>query len=380
MFFVLKADKFQFVTGDGHEYKYVANALINGKGFVSYEWNMLKRAYLGDNYFYVGDPVYPLFLTSFYLLNLSDEIIVLLSNLILYLFICYIFTKIINFYIYEFKIKYTLLLFICLNLYLQYYSFKLLTELLRVFIFVIFFYLLFKLYKSKNTIKKQTLIYFGMFIGVFILTRISFMFVPLLLIPLIIKKLENKWYYIVFYFVGFLIIIVPWVYRNYHNFGLITLDVRLSKTVFENATKDYTILRITDNKKYVDLKDMSNNEKKRFIGSFELKPFEKIKLYILRIKELFKPFPTGEPYNKFIFQIFTFIFNIPYLFGLIYFLFNPKHYKNIFTVTLILSVLSFIGIHIINNGPHYRYMLPLVPLGYLYCGIYIQNKINFNGG
>ena len=69
---------------DQTEYIYVAKSLSMGNGYESYEYNGEHRE-LGDNYIFIGSPMYVTYLSIFYFFGLSDISALLLSNTILYL-------------------------------------------------------------------------------------------------------------------------------------------------------------------------------------------------------------------------------------------------------------------------------------------------------
>ena len=59
-------------TLDFDDYYMTAENVANGKGFVSPESNLYRRAYLGDNYYFASEPGYVLFLLIF-LPNIIDH-------------------------------------------------------------------------------------------------------------------------------------------------------------------------------------------------------------------------------------------------------------------------------------------------------------------
>ena len=112
--------------GDATEYKYVANSIVSGNGYISYENN--KSRELGDNYIYAGVPFYPTYLAFFYWFGLTDIWVGLLSSFFLYLILILSIWKISEALDFSSKIKILLSLGIMLCSSLNLYSFKMLSE------------------------------------------------------------------------------------------------------------------------------------------------------------------------------------------------------------------------------------------------------------
>ena len=110
----------------------------------------------------------------------------------------------------------------------------------------------------------------------------------------------------------------------------------------------------------------------------EVNKWAYLKLYLLRSWEIFKPFPTGPPYNKLPLQILSLLFFLPWFAGLILFILKRVKEFDYLWLYWGLGLLSFIGLHILRNSPHSRYMLPLVPIGLIFLVSYLkQNNLYF---
>ena len=377
LFTYLSETDFTFVeSGDTQDYLSTAHNIVSGNGFVSIENNATnRRAYLGDNYYYVGEPVYPLFLAPFLLVGISNEWIVLLSNLILYAVILWAAWRIlINLKI---NFKWCVIIFtsIIINPHLEYFSFKMLPELLRITVLLIYFLALLLITKNKYNNKK--LIILGLLGGLLILTRITFLFIPFLVVPVIIKHIGKKPAPIIAYVLTVILTLTPWIYRNYHDFGLVTIDVRFNapKGEYNPKAELASVWRITDNEKFWEFqREKDPNIRAKMLENVENSPLQWVRMYGLRLWEIFKPFPTGGSYNKLLLITYSMILYIPWFSGLLLFICGRiKIYKPIH-FWFSLGLLSFIGMHLLQNSPHARYMLPLVPLGYIFFSVKIQEK------
>ena len=82
------------VSGDAEEYLFVADNIAKNNGFVSNENNVVnKRAYLGDNYAYAAEPLFPLYLSFYKLFGFSENNIIIIANYILMALLIYFCLK-----------------------------------------------------------------------------------------------------------------------------------------------------------------------------------------------------------------------------------------------------------------------------------------------
>jgi|OM-RGC.v1.033518476 hypothetical protein len=77
----------------------------------------------------------------------------------------------------------------------------------------------------------------------------------------------------------------------------------------------------------------------------------------------------------FIFQVYSLIFYLPWVIGLFLFFSGRINLLKSGNIYLKIAITSFIIVHILQNSPHLRYMLPLVPIGYLSLINFISVKI-----
>ena len=170
---------------------------------------------------------------------------------------------------------------------------------------------------------------------------------------------------------------------------MLTIDVRLHQKIFYGTITDVPdgidpiryelangILRITDNDRYKLLINEKDPQKVSYIlKNIENTPVQWLKLFLLRSWELFKPFPTGGPFSKLLLQVYSLFFFISWFLGLILFFFNAIARFRSLWFWFGLSLLSFMGFHLLQNSPHARYMLPLVPIGCISFFAFIDQKM-----
>lgn len=392
LFLFLQSNGFEFIAGDATDYLGTAENIANGRGFISPEYNPgNRRSYLGSNYYYTGEPLYPLFLAPFLLIGMDGVHIVLISNFFLLLFIFWLSWKILDILNVRLGLSILVLTAIMLNTHIQFYSFHMLSELLRISILLFCFYLLIDYSNNDSKGLYRSAIYFGLLGGIAILGRISFIFIPILFLPLLLKKVGEVQQKIIFTFVfvlSIMAVLSPWIYRNYTCFGIPSISPLLSHKLTTGQILDRpqgmdpdkeelaTVWRITDNEKYWKFQDEQDPLiRTKMLEEINNTPTAWLKLYLLRTWELFKPFPTGGNFAHPLLQIYSFIFFIPWFTGLVLFLTGRiKSFRNV-TLWFSLALISFIGIHIFQNSPHARYMLPLVPIGYISFFVFIDQKL-----
>ncbi len=391
LFIGLEKTKFDFMTGDASDYYVTAENLVSGNGFISNEYNPdNRRDYLGDNYYFAAEPLYPLYIAAFLYFGLSSPMIVFLSNMLLYIIILLITWKVLSLLNINKVLALIALLLLILNTHFEFFSFQMLAVLLRITLLFMFFM---ALLAWKENPSMLWLLYLGLLSGLLILVRITYLFIPFLVIPVIIKAGKTKKLFTsMIYILIISLVVAPWIYRNYKNFNMLTIDVRLHQKIFYGSIYDVPdgidlkryelakgISRITDNNRYKLLINEKDPQRVSvYLADIENTPIQWLRLFALRLWELFKPFPTGGPFNKLILQVFSAILYIPWAVGLVlFFLGTIIRFRSLY-FWFGLSLLSFIGFQLLQNSPHSRYMLPLVPIGYISFVAFISQKLKGN--
>jgi len=378
----LQKINFTFLGEDSMDYLSTAINLSNGEGFVSNEHNPShRREHLGDNYYFTAEPLWAILLSIFIYMGFNGIVSTILANTFMYsvlLYLSYLIGKSFNL---NKKILFVFLLLLILNPHLQFWSFKGMSEILRINTFLFFTYMVISLYTKKN-IKFTILL--GLSSASLLLSKITFLFMPIFAIPILIPK-DNRINFAILYLIIIIITISPWVFRNYNDFGLITLDPRLNTNMVKKTlSKDQflTLIRIKNKKVFNELRNNNDqNRKDQIISEYNNGIQSWLLIYALQLKELFKPYPQGgsffEQYkgNKKLFQIYSFIFWIPWVTGVMIFFLKKIKLPALIWLCLSLSILSTIGIHLLKTGNHSRYMLFLIPLGYCSLLVYLRDKL-----
>lgn len=385
-------------TLDYDDYYITAENVANGKGFISPENNLFSRAHLGDNYYFAAEPGYVLFLLMFLPNKVDHLTITLFSNSLLYILIMWLIWKSFALLGLDKKLLIIVMILLLVNPNIIHYSLRGSPEFLRMaVILTTFFYFLSIVPTGLNS---SQIILLGVLGGFSILVRITFIMIPFFLLPLIVKYSDKKLTSAIIYTSSILIVLMPWVYRNYHDFGLITIDHRLTHGVNnipeQVDLRKYKIAfgtwRITDNDKWLRLRaETSADNLNEMLSTIDDKPGQWLKMYGLIFWELFKPFPEGgklirimqstilssfEPViSKLILQTYSFIINIPWLLGFALFsLGTIKDLKPLW-FWFNLGFFSFICAHLLSNNPHSRYMLPLLPIGYIAFFTFVNRNL-----
>lgn len=360
--------------GDATEYKYVANSIVSGNGYISYENN--KSRELGDNYIYAGVPFYPTYLAFFYWFGLTDIWVGLLSSFFLYLILILSIWKISEALDFSSKIKILLSLGIMLCSSLNLYSFKMLSEMAGITFLTLVFWQTVRWWKSP---KLSAILIISIFTGLGILTRISFIILPFCIALMIFLKLNKHGFkQISTHFIVLFILLLPWMVHNKITLDIFTPYASFHSPVYnpESYNELLTIYRITDNEFWTnEVRFMSEPEKKELYLRTDHGFWGYSKLYLLRMRELFRLFPSGEPFNRLYMQMISSLFQIPFLIGLLLLVFSKSYFGKGFKVPWILFIIGFIYIHVDRNLPHTRYMLPLLPIGYISFFAFIDQKI-----
>ena len=356
---------------DQTEYIYVAKSLSMGNGYESYEYNGEHRE-LGDNYIFIGSPMYVTYLSIFYFFGLSDISALLLSNTILYLLLLIIVWRASFLFIKSDVVRFFLVISIGLCSSLNLYSFKYMTELIASLMLTLIIWQAL-LWHSKPINNKIYII--AILSGLAIHTRISFVFFPIIFCISILMKKGWKSFKPIFKYTFFTFItVMPWILHN-----KIHLDLFSPYPAFHAASNDksnYDELlskyRITDNKYWTnEIRKMSTEDKAILYNKIDNKPIAYLELYLLRFKELFRLYPSGGQYTYLPFKIISIFFQLPFLIGIILlFTQSKKYFFTDMRFPLTLFVVLFIALHVSKNLPHARYMLPMLPFGYLLFWIY----------
>ncbi|MBL7087101.1 MAG: hypothetical protein ISS28_08445 [Candidatus Cloacimonetes bacterium] len=363
---------------DAHEYKFVAHSIINGDGFLSNENNSWERKYLGDNYYYCNEPGYPAFIALFYIFMDSDQWVTIISNTLLYFILLLLMFFLCTHFEINNKLSSLVMLGIIFNGGINVHANLLLTEVLRIAAFMLFFWYVLIWYKKKNIDYRDTII-LGLFTAIVILFRTPYV---LFIIPvyylMLYKVLKNKLKHVVIYAGIIFIVLLPWMIRNYTAFGYFNIDPRFYRgfTVQKEVLGTY---RITDNDLFQEIKKMNEEEKGELFKKSDSSVPGLIKAYGLRLKELFRLYPSGGDFATPILQVISALFNIPYILGLLVLYLAKTFRRDKFWQAWKIFIICFVGFHLVAAGPHARYFLPLVPLGYIILGYYLSERFFHKG-
>ena len=391
-------------TLDYEDYYVTAENVANWKGFISPESNLDGRAYLGDNYYFASEPGYVLFLLIFLPNKIDHLLITLVSNSLLYILIMWLIWKSFTLLSIHKKFYTITMILLLVNPHIIHYSLRGSPELLRMAVVIAMFYY-FLLISRTGLINRSQILFLGILGGFSILVRMTFIMIPFFLLPLVVKYSNEKLISVIIYISSIFIVLMPWVYRNYHDFGLITIDHRLTHSHLEVSDipkqvdlRKYKLAfgtwRITDNDRWWKLRNEKDADNLNImLSNIDDKPAQWLKMYGLIGWELFKPFPQGgklirimqstifksfDPFlSKLILQTYSLIINIPWLVGFI--LFSLGIIKDLKPLWFWFSIgfFSFICAHLLSNNPHSRYMLPLLPVGYIAFFTFFNSNMNF---
>jgi len=249
-------------------------------------------------------------------------------------------------------------------------------ESLRVFALLLMIKFALKLLKKMTT---KDVIYFGLISGFASLVRFPFGFmVPLFALYIFIFIKENTIKNIIIYIFAFLLVLSPWYIRNYSIQGSISKYSILDR--FSNGLKPETIYRITDQEKYY--KEMGGNRGviKDNVIDHELREGNRVillsKMFLLRLKEFYKCFPTGGNFSFFE-RFGAALFNIP-IFILSFLGFYKLKKDNRYDIIFILSspIIILTLVHTISNTHASRYSLPLIPIQIILAFIFLKDNLS----
>jgi len=173
-------------------------------------------------------PLYPLFISSFYAIFGEKPWIILLIQIVLDTCSCvllfFIISRLINY-----ESAFYGSLFYALDPFLIFYSNMLLSDVLFVFICVLAFYFLSKAV-SRRPMQSMSvyLLCSAFFFGMATLVRPIAQYIPFvvafLLLVILIRKVKNALKYSIIFLVVFLIVLSPWLIRNYIMFNVPSLS------------------------------------------------------------------------------------------------------------------------------------------------------------
>ncbi len=178
---------------DSDDYFSTAENVMNGNGFISDEHNPSnKRTYLGDNYYYASEPGYVIFLLFFFPNKLDHVLIIMVSNVLLYILIMWLIWK--SFVLLGVrKIFYPIaMILLLINPQIIHYSLRGVPELLRMVVILATFYCFLVVIHQGKTFRLSQIILLGILGGFSILVRMTFLLIPFFLTLLIIRYSNRK--------------------------------------------------------------------------------------------------------------------------------------------------------------------------------------------
>ncbi|MCR4283779.1 MAG: glycosyltransferase family 39 protein [Parcubacteria group bacterium] len=231
------------------EYNETAINMANGDGFS-----------LGGERTMFREPAYPFFLALNYRLFGVNWTIIRIEQFLLLFLIIYL-TYIISYEIFGVLTARIASLAIVVLPIFPIYATDIISEIFAAFLVVLFIYLFLKSLSFKKVrpfyVEKGLtfLLLSGLVFGILALTKSIFIFLPVLILPIYLLKdrkygLKN----IVLFFFAFLVIVSPWVYRNYINFGNMAIADRGGMLMYlhsiksefsVNKLKDYAVASLT---------------------------------------------------------------------------------------------------------------------------------------
>jgi 4-amino-4-deoxy-L-arabinose transferase-like glycosyltransferase len=361
-------DNNRVIVGDEWEYVEVAKNILLGKGF----WNPER----GGEIFY-SEPIFPILIALCIFISGAENLVIVLNILLTFFAISFYIKVMIHFKIRK-KIIILVIMYIASHPYLCFYNFRFLAESLRFFGLSIIIYSFFRLNQKQS---RFNFFLVGISSGLSSLIRYPFLFIVVFLIPAISFYKKYLMKNIIIIIGAFLLIISPWLLRNYLVTGDFPVFLDPNTSIYDRFVKGLkpeTIFRITDNKKYQALGGnwgITNDDVIDKDIRAENRIYVTMKLLVLRFYEFFKPYPGADSgYSTFV-KMLSGLYNIPMLifgfFGVFYAIKEEAFDKNIILLGPIL-ILTFI--HCISNAPHSRYSLPLLPV-LLILGTKIIEKI-----
>lgn len=320
---------FSFFYGDEFldmEWKILYNNLVNGHGLTYYQINQI---HIPSVYM---PPLYIYFLYIFSFLNFSEFFtvkIILFVQCFLSGLSVYIFFKILKIFFNE---TYSYIIAFLYLLYpLNFYSSSQISSIsLQIFLFIYFIYFFLNFFKKKNYL------YFGGFSAFLCLLRGEFWLLFFICILFLFIKNFNQWKKIFCSFLTFVIILSPYLSRNYFIFDKLILTKSSGYNLWRGNSEKFDVNGDTDISKFAnDLKKIEKNlEENNKLYLYELYVdnfyFDKAKNNII---ENFHSYAKHYIIKFFSFAIFNYNSNYPNYF-------HPL----IFIPELIISILAILGL------------------------------------
>ena len=342
--FVMKL-KNQFYFDDEYEYFKMVQNFLSGKGLI-----------VSENLKAFRPPLYPLILSFLYFLKFNllgirifHAIISSLTVIFIYLLGKEVFDEKTGFFsslistFYPFFILYTGFL---------------LTETLFVFLIVLTFFYLVKIIEKNGNLSLKA----GILLGLAGLTRPNIqLFFPVLTIHILF--LQNKWKKILLLSIGFCLILLPWVIRNYKIFNKFIPGTTMGGWVFWEGNNPHSFGGPCS---YFpeEIFEIEESQRDKILYKMTFKVIkENPKRFLFLIKNKFKRFwnivPNAPEFEKKILYrtISVFSFGIMIPFFIIGFFISFKNKKAQFFHSLIILLTIFHMIFLASI----RYRLPIEP-------------------
>lgn len=217
------------------EYQSLAVNLFEGKGFS-----------LGGGKTMFREPAYPFFLFLNYKIFGMGSGMVIIEQIILFLLALYLVYLIASKIFSSLVAKMSVLITALVPVFLIYTT-DLSSEILALF------FVLLSVFLFVESIEKKNLVFpilSGLFLGLLVLTKSIFIFIPVLLIPVyFIAKSKSALKKSLLFILFFLITVSPWLCRNYANFDRIVVADRGGMVFYLHAVKS--------ERSYSELKDFA---------------------------------------------------------------------------------------------------------------------------
>ena len=365
-----------------NEWKVLLNNLLSYKSYVYYnfEGNLIPSVYM--------PPAYPFFLyviklISFNKINFVN--LVIFIQIMLSTYSIYLFYKLNNFFFSEKTslINSFIFSFFPLNIYA---SGKLSSVNLQIFLSIMFLYFLFLVLKESN---KKNIIFFSITSALLILTRGEFILILAAFVVFILINKKINFINLAQIILIILLVISPYVYRNYYHFNQIVLVKSLGFNLWK-GNNQLSLVQGYEN--YENDKFIQLNEK--------LKNIEKDKFYEINRDNLFLVEAKKNILNDIQRYYYLFFKKLLAFYFVDWESTYPKYFNFFnFFPTLAISILSIPGLIIIFRKKKFevyclalylltnllifsiffilpRYKLIILPIQIIMVGYFIQHLID----